>query len=208
MDIQNAYNEWSDIYDTNANLTRDLDSTVTRSLLANRRFDSILELGCGTGKNTVFFAEIGAKVHALDFSNGMIEKAREKVKAGNVRFEAADLTKRWPCEDEAYDLISCNLVLEHIEDLSHIFSEAARTLRTGRSFLVNELHPFKQYGGTKARFERAGKTVEVEAFVHHISDFIGAASANGLKLVNLNEHWHEEDGGKPPRLVSFIFEKS
>ncbi|NTU56864.1 MAG: methyltransferase domain-containing protein, partial [Anaerolineales bacterium] len=74
MDIQNAYNEWSDIYDTNANLTRDLDSTVTRSLLANRRFDSILELGCGTGKNTVFFAEIGGRVHALDFSQGMVEK--------------------------------------------------------------------------------------------------------------------------------------
>ncbi|MCK7482074.1 MAG: class I SAM-dependent methyltransferase [Candidatus Moduliflexus flocculans] len=68
MDIQNAYNEWSDIYDTNANLTRDLDPTVTRSLLASRRFDSILELGCGTGKNTVFFAEIGERVHALDFS--------------------------------------------------------------------------------------------------------------------------------------------
>ncbi len=97
MDIQNAYNEWSDIYDTNANLTRDLNSRVTRSLLASRRFDSILELGCGTGKNTVFFAEIGRRVHTLDFSQGMIEKAREKVKAGNVRFEAADLTKRWNC---------------------------------------------------------------------------------------------------------------
>lgn len=208
MDIQNAYNDWSGIYDSNINLTRDLDSTVTRSLLASRRFDSILELGCGTGKNTVLFAEIGAQVHALDFSEGMIEKAREKVKAGNVRFEVADLTERWNCVDSAYDLISCNLVLEHIEDLLHVFSEAARTLQVGGQFLVNELHPFKQYGGTKARFERAGKTVEVEAFVHHISDFVHAAESNGLALVKLNEYWHEEDAGKPPRLVSLMFEKS
>jgi len=207
MNIQDAYNEWSDIYDSNTNLTRDLDSNVTRSLLANRQFDSILELGCGTGKNTVFFAQIGIHVHALDFSQGMIEKAREKVKSGDVRFETADLTKRWPCENESYDLISCNLVLEHIEDLSYIFSEAARTMQPGGTFLVNELHPFKQYGGTKARFERAGRSVEVEAFVHHISDFINAASVNGLRLAAFDEHWHEEDAGKPPRLVSFMFEK-
>ncbi|PWB76705.1 MAG: SAM-dependent methyltransferase [Anaerolineales bacterium] len=205
MNIQNAYNEWSDIYDTNENLTRDLDSNVTRNLLANRRFDSILELGCGTGKNTVFFAQIGERVHALDFSEGMIQKAREKVKAGNVRFETADLTKAWNCESGSCDLISCNLVLEHIEDLDHIFAEVARALQPGGSFLVNELHPFKQYGGTKARFERAGKSVEVEAFVHHISDFIHAAFDQNLKLIQFDEHWHEQDQGKPPRLVSFIF---
>ena len=207
MDIQNAYNEWSDNYDTNANLTRDLDSTVTRDLLTHRRFDSILELGCGTGKNTVFFVQIAESVHAFDFSEGMIRKAREKVTTGNVRFETADLTKHWVCEDDAYELASCNLVLEHIKDLSHIFSEATRVLKAGGLFLINELHPFRQYKGTKARFERGSETVEVEAFVHHISNFLHAADVNGLKLVRLNEYWHEEDKGKPPRLVSFIFEK-
>jgi len=208
MNIQNAYNEWSDIYDTNLNLTRDLDSSVTRSLLAGRRFGFILELGCGTGKNTVFFAEIGEHVHALDFSEGMIQKAKEKIKAGNVHFEVTDLTKRWNCKEDDYDLISCNLVLEHIEDLSHIFSEAARTMKTDGQFLVNELHPFRQYKGTKARFERVDEIVEVDAFVHHISDFIYAAEFSGLSLVKLNEYWHEDDAGKkPPRLVSFIFSK-
>jgi malonyl-CoA O-methyltransferase len=208
MDIQNAYNEWSDNYDTNQNLTRDLDSSVTRSLLGGLRFDSILEIGSGTGKNTVFLAEIGERVHALDFSAGMIAKARDKVKAENVRFETADLTKRWPCEDGKYDLILCCLVLEHIKDLSQIFSEASRVLRPDGIFLVNELHPFKQYGGTKARFERADQTIEVDAFVHHISEFIHVAEENGLKLEKFNEYWHEQDAGKPPRLASFIFVKN
>ena len=207
MDIQNAYNEWSDIYDTNQNLTRDLDSNVTRSLLGGGRFDSILEIGSGTGKNTVFLAEIGKQVHALDFSAGMIAKAREKVKAKNVLFETADLTKRWDCKDSAYDLILCSLVLEHIENLSHIFAEAARVLHPGGKFLINELHPFKQYGGTKARFERADQTIEVDVFIHHISEFIHAAEENGLKLENFDEYWHEQDQGKPPRLASFIFVK-
>ncbi len=207
MNIQNAYDEWSGIYDSNQNLTRDLDAQVTRATLAGQRFQSILELGCGTGKNTVFLAEIGERVHAFDFSKGMIQKAKEKVKSDNVRFEIADLTGRWHCDDAAYDLIACNLVLEHIEDLSHIFSEAARTLTPGGKFLINELHPFKQYGGSKARFERGADVVEVGVFVHHISEFIHAAQRHGLTLVKLDEYWHAEDAGKPPRLASFIFVK-
>lgn len=208
MDIQNAYNEWSEIYDSNTNLTRDLDQQVTRATLAGQHFNAILELGCGTGKNTIFLAQIGATVHALDFSEGMIAKAKEKVQAENVRFEMADLTKRWNCEDGAYDLIVCNLVLEHIQDLEHIFAEAARTLQPGGRFFINELHPFKQYKGTKARFERETEIIEVDVFIHHISDFTNAASASGFKLVKFNEYWHAEDQNKPPRLISFLFEKA
>jgi malonyl-CoA O-methyltransferase len=207
MSIQQAYNDWSSSYDTDENLTRDLDQQVTRQALADARFKSILETGCGTGKNTSFLSEIGQRVHALDFSPGMIEKAREKVKAENVRFSIADLTQRWPCEDGDYDLIVCNLVLEHIEDLSFIFSEAYRVLDEKGRFLVNELHPFRQYEGKKARFSSEAGATEIPAFIHHTSDFLNAAAKNGLELVKLNEWWHEADQNKPPRIVSFIFEK-
>ena len=207
MSIQKAYNEWSETYDTDENLTRDLDQKVTRESLANLHFDSILEIGCGTGKNTIFLAQIGAHVQALDFSEGMIEKAREKVEAENVKFSVADLTHKWPCEDRSYDLIVCNLVLEHIENLSFIFSESFRVLTEKGRFLVNELHPFRQYEGKKARFDKGEGVTEIPAFVHHISDFVNAASNNGLRLVKLNEWWQEADQGKPPRIVSFLFEK-
>ena len=207
MNIQNAYNEWSGIYDSNENLTRDLDQKVTREVFTGQHFGSVLELGCGTGKNTAFLVQIADKVHALDFSEGMLEKARQKVNSGNIRFSVADLTTPWPCEDEAYGLIVCNLVLEHIEGLDHIFSEVARTLQPRGRFFINELHPFKQYGGSKARFERGTEIIEVDVFIHHISDFTNAAIANGLKLISLNEYWHELDGGKPPRIISFLFEK-
>jgi malonyl-CoA O-methyltransferase len=208
MTIQDAYNEWSGIYDNNQNLTRDLDMQVTRAVLAGKRFKSILELGCGTGKNTVFFAEIGAHVDALDFSEGMMQKAKEKISANHVQFRTADLTQRWPCDDARYDLISVNLVLEHISNLDHIFTEAARVLLPGGIFLVNELHPFKQYIGTKARFERGTEVVEVDVFVHHVSEFIHSAGHAGLALESFNEHWHAEDVGKPPRLASFVFAKN
>lgn len=207
MSIQNAYNEWSASYDTDENLTRDLDQKVLREALANLHFNSILEIGCGTGKNTSFLAQIGESVHALDFSAGMIEKAKRKVRAENVRFSMADLTQKWPCDNESYHLIVCNLVLEHIEDLSFVFSEAFRILKKRGRFLINELHPFRQYEGRKARFTRGDEVTEIPAFVHHISDFTNAASNQGLTLVNIDEWWHETDQNKLPRLISFLFEK-
>jgi malonyl-CoA O-methyltransferase len=207
MSIQKAYNDWSGTYDTDENLTRDLDQKVTREALANLHFISILEIGCGTGKNTSFLAKIGENVYAVDFSPGMIEKAKEKVQAQNVRFSMMDITQKWDFEDQSFDLIVCNLVLEHVEDLSFVFSEASRALKEKRRFLINELHPFKQYEGKKARFYGEKGMTEIQAFVHHISDFLNAAANNGLQLVKLDEYWHEDDVSKPPRLVSIIFEK-
>lgn len=208
MGIQKSYDDWSSTYDADASLTRDLDQKIIREALAGPRFDSILEIGCGTGKNTVFLAEIGTVVHAIDFSNGMIEKALEKVKAGNVRFSVADLTRTWPCRDQAYDLILCSLVLEHIVDLPLVFSEASRVLRQEGRFLINELHPFRQYEGKKAAFQGKEGLTEIPAFIHHISDFMNAASNQGLRLAKLDEHWHEDDHhSKPPRMISLLFEK-
>src|SRR5215217_4594462 len=131
MDIQNAYNEWSETYDADENLTRDLDRQVTRDVLGDLHVDSLFEIGCGTGKNTVFLAQIARQVNAVDFSQGMIEKAKEKVKAENVHFSMMDITQPWKFEDRSFGLIVCNLVLEHIRDMPFVFTEAARTLHPG-----------------------------------------------------------------------------
>ncbi len=207
MNIQDAYNEWSAIYDTDENRTRDLDQRVTKNTFGNFRFNSILEIGCGTGKNTGLLSQIGLNIHAVDFSQGMIDKAKKKILAPNVRFSIADITKKWPCKDQSYDLIVCNLVLEHIEDLAWVFSEAYRSMERKGRFFVCELHPFKQYQGKKATFCREKGVTEIPAYVHHITDYVEAARSNRLALLELKEWWHEEDQGEPPRLVSFMFEK-
>lgn len=207
MKTQEAYNHWSSTYDQDRNLTRDLDRTITRNILASLRCKSVLEMGCGTGKNTALLAEIGEQVFAFDFSQAMIEKARQKLRAANVSFVVTDLTQRWPCKERTVDLIACNLVLEHMRDLSLIFAEANRVLVEGGQFFICELHPFRQYQGTKANFQRDQQTTEIEAFVHHLSDFTAAAADAGLSLMSVKEWWHEEDQGKPPRLVSFMFAK-
>lgn len=207
MNPQDAYTSWSVTYDTDRNLTRDLDQLVTRNILADLHCKSILEIGCGTGKNTALLADIGERVWAFDLSAGMLRQARQKLRSDNVTFAIADLTRPWPCKVQSADLIVCNLVLEHIRDLAFIFREARRTLLGGGRFFVCELHPVRQYQGIQANFKREQETFAIQAFVHHLSDFLEAADANGLALIKLREWWHAEDHDQPPRLVSFMFEK-
>ena len=208
VSIRQAYNRWAATYDLDRNLTRDLDEAVTRQALANLRCNSILEIGCGTGKNTALLAEVGQRVYALDFSQGMLDKAKAKLPSGNVIFGVADIAAPWPCKNQSVDLIVCNLVLEHIADLPFVFAEVFRTLTHGGRFFICELHPFRQYQGTQAQFQDQQGRTEIQAFVHHLSDYIHAADANSLTLERLNEWWHEDDQDKPPRLLSLMLMKS
>ena len=68
MSIEKAYNSWADQYDTNSNKTRDLDQQVTIEALRAFDFSKVIELGCGTGKNTVFLLEKADQIIGLDFS--------------------------------------------------------------------------------------------------------------------------------------------
>ena len=207
MSIQRAYDNWSATYDSDNNLTRDLDQVVTRDTLVKLKSKSVIEIGCGTGKNTVLLSQMCQKVHAIDFSEGMIQKAKEKVQSDNINFSVADITKPWDFVGTSVDLVTCNLVLEHIHDLSFIFSEVFRSLADGGYFFISELHPFKQYQGTKANFQSHQKTIEIPAFTHHASQFFNVATNNGFTLKEFNEWWHEKDENRPPRLISFLFRK-
>lgn len=209
MNVQEAYNHWAETYDADENATRDLDGLVLRRVLGGQRFASVIEAGCGTGKNTAFLSQISNAVHALDFSEGMIAKAREKHQAlPGVTFSIADITQRWPCPDHSAELATCNLVLEHVEILEAVFAQAARVLVARGIFLVCELHPFRQYAGGVANFSCGDQNTKIPAYTHHLSDFFQAGKKCGFTLRNFQEWWHDKDTGKSPRLVSFVFERS
>jgi ubiquinone/menaquinone biosynthesis C-methylase UbiE len=207
MNIQEAYDSWSHTYDTDHNLTRDLDQVIAKRILMGLDSPSVVEIGCGTGKNTLWLSQIAERVHAIDSSEAMIEKAKAKVNSTNVTFTVGDLTKTWMCNNASADLITCNLVLEHIQDLSFIFSEASRVLVKGGYFFISELHPFKQYQGMKANFQSNQEAIEITAFTHHISEFMNVAKACGFSLEDFQEWWHERDQDKPPRLATFLFRR-
>ena len=207
MNVQNAYNEWAEQYDTNLNKTRDLEAHVLRETIAPLDFASCLEIGCGTGKNTVWFQTKAQHVLAVDFSEEMLSKAKEKINATNVSFVQADINQPWHFADQPFDLVSFSLVLEHIEDLKPIFKKVSDLLQTNGHVYIAELHPFKQYSGSKARFETANGTQVVTCFTHHVSDFTNAAKEYGLALVQLKEYFDDQERTQIPRILNLVFKK-
>ena len=203
---QKLYDEWSATYDRVVNPTRDLEKRACESLLGQLSFDRVLELGGGTGKNTAWLAERCRELVSVDLSPEMQAIAREKVTATNVEFRIGDVTAAWDFGD-GFDLITCSLILEHVEDLVHVFREAARVVVPGGRFYICELHPFKQYGGSKARFEAEGLEKILECFTHHVSDYSNAALISGFAIERIDEWFDGYDRTAIPRLVSFVFKK-
>ena len=207
MSIENAYNIWAHQYDTNVNRTRDLDKKCTIETLNNLVFKNVLELGCGTGKNTELLLNKAEKIIGLDFSQEMLNKAEEKITDKRVTFKKSDLTKDWKIENNFVDLITSSLTLEHIKNLDHIFSQANQKLNKNGLFFISELHPFKQYLGSKAQYETESGTKELEVYIHHISEYIDNAESNGLKFVEMKEWFDQNYQNRLPRLISFLFKK-
>lgn len=206
MSIEKAYNSWAESYDEMLNKTRDLEEKVAKKTLGGY-YKTIVELGCGTGKNTAWLLQKCESLIAMDFSEAMLLKAQEKIESKKISFRQQDLKKDWNLPKDFADLVSCSLVLEHIEDLDSIFKKTAEILKTGGQFYIAELHPFKQYSGSKARFDTGSGIQELEVYVHHITDFTSAAFKNGFKLVELKEWFDDDDKNNIPRLVSFLFQQ-
>ena len=207
MKIDEAYNVWSYTYDTNENKTRDLELVAGKSILGDKSFSKIIELGCGTGKNTEWLIDKCDSLLGIDFASKMLAKARLKITSNKVEFKQADLLKEWEFANNSADLITASLVLEHINNLDFLFSEANKSLKDKGLFYICELHPFKQYSGSKARFELDGEVLKLETYIHHISEYLESAKINNFNLVKLNEWFDDDEKTELPRLVSFLFVK-
>ena len=209
MEVKEAYNNWAGNYDTNHNKTRDLEAISIRETLININFDNCLEIGCGTGKNTEWLISKANKILAVDLSNEMLAKAKEKIKSDKVKFIQADILSDWNFTDnEQFDLVVFSLVLEHIKDLNNIFTKLSKVVKSDGFVYIGELHPFKQYNGTKAKFETENGLQIVTCFNHNISDFTNSAMKNGFTITGFNEYFDDNNRENIPRIMTLFLKKN
>ncbi len=188
--VRRGYDRWAAIYDREANPLIALEEPVVREALGEVAGLAVLDLGCGTGRHSVWLANAGAAVTALDFSAGMLDEARTKPGAETVRFVVHDLHEPLPFEEGSFDRVVSGLVLEHLRELRTFFAEAHRVLRPGGRAVVSAMHPAMFLKGVQARFTdpSTGEKVQPGSVAHTLGDFVMAAVGAGFALEGVGEH--------------------
>jgi SAM-dependent methyltransferase len=205
--IRVGYDRWSAIYDEEANPLIGLEEPVVKEAVGDVAGLAVLDLGCGTGRHTLWMAAAGASVTAIDFSEGMMEKARAKPGAEKVRFLVHDLQERLPFADRSFDRVVSGLVLEHLHDMAPFFSETHRVLKRRGRAVVSGMHPAMFLRDVRARFRdpATGEKVEPGSMEHTIGDVVMAAVRAGFTLTGIDERAPDpEFAARYPRAGKYL----
>ena len=135
-----------------ANYDRVVDLQIgpqTRSLLRERlgkegQLGNVAEFGCGTGYYTEVLAEKAENLIATDLSRGMLEIAKQRVKAANVRFQTEDC-HRTSLPAAMLDTAFISLVL-HFTEAKRTVAEMHRVLKPSGTLIIANLD-FHALGG-------------------------------------------------------------
>ena len=185
-----GYDAWSAIYDVEDNPLIALEEEHVARQLGPVSGLAVLDVGCGTGRHALRLSAQGAVATGVDFSEGMLGRAREKSGADAVRFVSHDLGQPLPFADGAFDRLVSGLVLEHIVDLPAFFRELRRVLRPGGFMVISAMHPAMMLRGVTAHFTdpTTGHDIHPAGRPNQISDYVMGALAAGLALDHLSEH--------------------
>ncbi|HEV8601281.1 MAG TPA: methyltransferase domain-containing protein [Patescibacteria group bacterium] len=108
-------------------------------LLDSVKGKAILDLGCGEGTYTDFFAKLGAEVTAVDGSAKMLLLAKEKYP--DLKFLQADLLKPLSFPDKSFDIVIAHMVLVSLSEIKTMLSESRRVLKSQGFMIVSVHHP-------------------------------------------------------------------
>ena len=127
-------------YSTSGRLAREI---LRDGEISGRRS---LEVGAGSGRDTLELAHAGASVVVLDYSPAALELVRGQARARGLtaHLVRADAL-RMPFRDGAFDVVFHQGLLEHFRDPRPLLAETARVARRGGRVVVDvpqTVHPY------------------------------------------------------------------
>lgn len=135
---------------------------AVRPLLPDVDGARVLDAGCGVGDHVPWFLDRGATVVGVDGSERAVDVARDRL-GDCATFHVADLTDPLSfAADGGFDLVFCNLVLDHVEDWTPVFAEFERLLREGGVVVWTMIHPMRRY---RRHRDELTSYYETEAYV-------------------------------------------
>jgi len=120
-----------------------LEFPATTELIPDVDGKRVLDAGCGAGLYTEWLLEGGADVVGVDASEGMLERARERL--DDAALQRVDLSGPLPFRADAFDGVVSGLALGYIEEWRPVFEEFRRVLADGGFVVFSVKHPFDEF---------------------------------------------------------------
>lgn len=100
---------------------------------------TVLDLGCGGGRNIEYFLTKADKVYGLDHSITSVKMASEinkkAIDTGKCKILVGDV-KNLPFEEESIDIVTAFETIYFWNDIEECFREIYRVLKNGGQFLI------------------------------------------------------------------------
>lgn len=129
-------NQWDKLYRNEKEsqpIQKDIPGLV--NVFKKYNVNRILDLGCGSGRHTIYLVGEGFDVYGFDISEQAINKTRSSLQAKglNAHLFVGSMYEQLPFEDNFFDAVICIRVLHHgtIDNIRGAISEIERVLKPG-----------------------------------------------------------------------------
>lgn len=144
MDYSIFSDDYTQLEGYNADADLGLGCGIPTEYAAIKKGDHVLDLGSGAGNDCfvarTFVGETGT-VTGIDFTDEMLEKAKENLKKTgfrNIRFVKGDI-ENLPLPDNSCNVVISNCVLNLVPDKARAFIEIFRVLKPGGHFCISDV---------------------------------------------------------------------
>ena len=172
---------------------------------------SIIELGAGLGRDSIFFAKNNIKIEALDYSISGLKVINDKIKKNNLSKFAStklfDIRKKLPFPDNSIEgcyshMLYCMALTK--KDLEKLNNEILRVLKPGGLNIYTVRHT--NDGDFKNGIHRGEDLYENDGFiVHYFSKEKVNSLLDGFNNISVEKF---EEGNFPRKLYLIVNKKN
>jgi len=185
--VRDGYRDWASTYEDTVEDAMDIALLERIESVPFGSATRIADLGCGTGRTGAWLQSKGnAQLHGVDLTDAMLARAKERGIYTGLR-EASVGDSGLPSGE--FDVVTCCLVDEHLDDLQPLYTEAARLLRPGGHYVHLGFHPFFiMKSGMPTHFDHPTRgSLALDTNIHLYSDHVRCGTNAGLTQMEMHE---------------------